>query len=82
MFDHFWMGREFTGSVVYYFTTVWHRKNLCKELYPNGSPHGNGTVNFYDNCAIVYSNHRGNSENAVQEVFFDFSDYKWSGDFR
>jgi hypothetical protein len=74
MFDHMVMKKEFTSSVIYYLTTFWHTKNLCKELYPSGSPHSNGTAQFYDNCAFAYTMYRGSVEAAPQDVFFDYSD--------
>ena len=73
-FDHFKMGRRFLGKAIYYFTTLQFRKELCMELYPDGSPHGNGTVNFYDHCALAYTNHKGMIEDPIHEVFFDYSD--------
>lgn len=81
-FDHFWMGRCFTGAAVYYFTSLFHMKEHCKEIYPNGSPHGNGTAAFYDHCALAHNNHRGNPESSMHEIYFDYSNMQWSLDFR
>ena len=53
----------------------WHSKQLCKELYPNGSPYGNGTALFYEHCALAYTNRRGDPEvYLLHDVYFDYSD--------
>jgi hypothetical protein len=57
-------------------------KEYCKDLYPDGSPHGNGTAAFYDHCALAYSNHRGNPEALQHEIFFDYGNMQWSVDYR
>ena len=57
-FDHFWMGRQMGGAVIYYFTSLHHMREYCIEKYqnPEGSPI------FYDHCALAHSNERGNPE--------------------
>jgi hypothetical protein len=59
-FDHFWMGRQMGGAMFYYFTSLHHMRNYCKEKYTSQGPWGNGTVLFYDHCALAHSNERGN----------------------
>ena len=82
-FDHFWMGRQFTGAAVYYISTWSHMRDYCKQLYPEGSPYEKSTALFYDHCALAYSNHRGNHEiGGPNSALFDYSDIEFSKDTR
>jgi hypothetical protein len=58
-FDHFWMGRRFAPAAIYYFTSLHHMREYCKDKYQPEGPWGNGTVLFYDHCALAHSNERG-----------------------
>jgi len=56
-FDHFWMGRYFTSTTVYYFTSYTYMKEYCHEVYPEPPP-GSSAL-FYDNCALAHVNEKG-----------------------
>ena len=81
-FDHFWMGRQFGSAAIYYFTSLHHMRDFCKQKYPVEGPWGNGTSLFYDHCALAHSNQPGNYNAVPHQIWWDFSDMGFSYDLR
>ena len=68
--DHFWGGRMYPSSLIYYFTHYTHLRDYCKKMYPT-PPDGSSPI-FYDNCALAHTNERGVIDPVPYAMYNDF----------